>query len=82
MRVVIDTNDFISALIGRKYRLKLERVLLNEDIEILADLNLIAEIEQVAKRKKFRKYVTLAQIDGCIYCFTKNTVYNNYYKKQ
>jgi len=63
MKVVIDTNDYISALIGMKHREKLEKVILNKDIEILADLTLLSEIKEVAYRDKFRKYVSIEQVD-------------------
>lgn len=48
MKVVIDTNDYISALIGKQHRLKLGKVLLNRTIEILADTTLLDEIREVA----------------------------------
>jgi putative PIN family toxin of toxin-antitoxin system len=66
MRVVIDTNDYISALIGKKHRLKLEKVLLDKNIEILSDVVLLEEIKEVAYRNKFRKYVSLEEVDKFI----------------
>lgn len=63
MKVVIDTNDFISALIGKRHRLKLQKVLLNPNIAILADATLFAEIKDVAYREKFRKYVSVEEVD-------------------
>ena len=66
MRVVIDTNDYISALIGKKHREKIETIILNTNIEILADSVLFQEIEDVARRDKFKKYVTKRQIDNFI----------------
>lgn len=62
MRVVVDTNDFISALIGKKHRNKLKIVLEKLDIELFADNNLLAELSDVAYRDKFRKYVTPNEI--------------------
>lgn len=62
MRVVIDTNDFISALIGKKHREKLKIVLDKTDIELFADDNLLTELSEVAYRDKFRKYVTPDEI--------------------
>ncbi|GAB4000977.1 putative toxin-antitoxin system toxin component, PIN family [Spirosoma daeguense] len=62
MRIVIDTNDFISALIGKKHREKLKKVLERADIELFADHNLLTELSDVAYRDKFRKYVTPAEI--------------------
>ncbi|QRR02861.1 putative toxin-antitoxin system toxin component, PIN family [Dyadobacter sandarakinus] len=66
MRVVIDTTDYISALIGKTHRDKLERVLLNEGIQVLADTTLLQEIREVAYRDKFRKYITTREADDFI----------------
>lgn len=66
MKVVIDTTDYISALIGKTHRAKLERILLNENIQILADITLLSEICAVAYRDKFRKYVTKEEADQFI----------------
>lgn len=63
MKVVIDTTDYISALIGKTHRAKLERVLLNEGVQILADITLLEEIRDVAYRDKFRKYITIEEAD-------------------
>jgi uncharacterized protein len=63
MRIVIDTNDFISALIGKIHRQKLSKVLNIPEIEIYADQNLITEIREVALREKFRKYISVDDID-------------------
>jgi uncharacterized protein len=62
VRIVIDTNDFISALIGKKHREKLKTVLDNIAIELFADENLLIELEEVAYRDKFKKYVTPDEI--------------------
>lgn len=62
MRVVIDTNDFISALIGKKHREKLSIILERADIELFADDNLLTELSDVAYRDKFRKYSTPGEI--------------------
>lgn len=66
MKVVIDTNDYISALIGKKHRIKLEKVFFKAEVQILADLTLLEEIREVAYRDKFRKYVTIAEADEFI----------------
>jgi putative PIN family toxin of toxin-antitoxin system len=66
VKIVIDTTDYISALVGRTHRAKLERILLNNDIQILADITLLEEISEVAHREKFRKYVTIEEADQFI----------------
>lgn len=58
MRLVIDTNDFISALIGKKHREKLGIILGAVNIDLFADANLLSELTEVASREKFRRYVT------------------------
>ena len=63
MKIVIDTNDFISALIGKKHRDKLTIILSDATIEIFADKNLIDEIREVAYREKFRKYISIEDVD-------------------
>ena len=50
MKVVVDTNDFISALIGKKHREKLKIVLEKPDIELFADSNLLSELSKVRDR--------------------------------
>ncbi|GAB2792654.1 hypothetical protein GCM10027275_41980 [Rhabdobacter roseus] len=62
MKIVVDTNDFISALIGKKHRDKLKLVLDHPDIELFADQTLLTELSEVAYREKFRKYVTPTDI--------------------
>jgi len=66
VRIVIDTTDYISALIGKTHRAKIERVLLNENIQVLADITLLEEICDVAYREKFRKYITIEDADRFI----------------
>lgn len=63
MRIVIDTNDYISALIGKKHREKLTFVLNHPDIEVFGDENLIAEIRGVGYRERFRRYVDIEEVD-------------------
>lgn len=75
MRVVIDTNDFISALIGKKHREKLSIVLNHPSIEIYGDENLIAEIRDVGYREKFRKYVSVEEVDIFIEVISKRLTF-------
>ena len=54
MRIVIDTNDFISALIGKKHREKLALILEKSAIELFADHNLLTEISEVLRLSRQR----------------------------
>ena len=54
-RAVIDTNLWISFLIGKR-ALQLESVLVNHPVTIIYSDELLNEIQAVLKRRKFRKY--------------------------
>ncbi len=63
MKIIIDTNDFISAIIGKNHRQKLAFVLNQPDIEVFASEDLLREIRDVGYREKFRKYVSIEDVD-------------------
>jgi len=52
MKIVIDTNIWVSALLSQNMRERLERLIGNPDIVILGNPVLLAEIEAVANRLK------------------------------
>ena len=57
MRIVIDTNLWISALISASLRQRLETLIGDERIHILASSELMTELEQVAMRPNLQKYI-------------------------
>lgn len=63
MRIVIDTNLFVSALINQNSRQRLNLVLEKMAIQILSDDALMAEVYEVINRTKFKKYVSQSEID-------------------
>jgi putative PIN family toxin of toxin-antitoxin system len=82
IRVVIDTNLYVSALIKENSRNKLNLVLENQLVEILIDITLIAELHEVIMRPKFKNYVSKTQIDSflelinerCVFVVTSSNV--------
>ena len=60
-RVIIDTNLWISFLINGDYS-RLDKILDNRRIILLYSQELIDEFVEVAKRPKFKKYLTLDDI--------------------
>ncbi len=62
MRIIIDTNIFISALINQTSREKLQKILKNSELKIIVSKELLEEIYEVANRPKFSKYITPLQI--------------------
>jgi uncharacterized protein len=63
IRVVIDTNLYVSALINANSRRRLDLILENPRFEIVADQTLFDELLTVISRPKFARLVTPAQID-------------------
>ncbi|MDZ7897231.1 MAG: putative toxin-antitoxin system toxin component, PIN family [Arcicella sp.] len=61
MKIVIDTNLYISALINNNSRQRLEIILANKNFDILMSNALLQELTEVANRPKFRKYVSVEQ---------------------
>lgn len=56
LKLVIDTNVWISYLIGKETK-NLEELILDDSIEIYASAKLIEEIFIVLKRPKFSKLI-------------------------
>lgn len=62
IRVVIDTNLFVSALINENSRRRLNLILNNPKFEIITDNALLGELSLVIFRPKFNKIVSVSQI--------------------
>lgn len=75
MRIVIDTNLYISALINENSRKRLDLVLANETYEILVSDTLLQELFEVSNRPKFKKYVSSEQIESFIQLILERTTF-------
>ena len=63
VKIVVDTNLWISFLMSLPTEQRLRRLLLSDKIEILFSSELFDELETTAKRRKFRKYFDTVQIE-------------------
>lgn len=63
IRVVVDTNLWISLLIGGKLGNLLE-ILVHPDLELISTALLKEEIAIVAERPKFRKYFSMEKVEA------------------
>jgi hypothetical protein len=61
MRILLDANIWVSGLISRSMRHRLDVLIGKADILILGSLELMAEIDAAVARPKFAKYVTTEQ---------------------
>lgn len=63
LRIVLDTNWYISASINRRSRRTLYNILSNEEITIYYSTELLREYYSVISRHKFKKYINRDQAD-------------------
>jgi hypothetical protein len=63
MRVVLDTNIWISFFIGKAIR-KLKRHLIESDVVVLTSDEQIGELLDVLKRPKFRRHLSSEDIEA------------------
>ncbi|TVR16898.1 MAG: putative toxin-antitoxin system toxin component, PIN family [Balneolaceae bacterium] len=62
MRLILDTNLWISFLINSNYE-KLDELLLNQKCKLLFSQELLEEFVAVAKRPKLRKYISRDELE-------------------
>lgn len=62
LRIIIDTNWYISATINQKSRRSLYELLTNNNLVIIFSNEILLEYNQVIKRSKFKKIINHSQI--------------------
>lgn len=62
VKVVLDTNWYISASINRRSRRKLYDLITNRNVEIFYSDELLSEYQGVITRPKFQKIISAAQV--------------------
>lgn len=65
MRVIVDTNLWISFLIGKTLN-GLENAVISNQVNLLFSEELFAELLEVLQRPKFKKYFSSTAIEGLI----------------
>jgi len=74
IRVVIDTNIWISFLIGKAITLDFNKLLADKRFEILSSNELYEELEEVISRPKFSKYITPLKAENFLQFFLLATL--------
>ena len=74
-RIVVDTNLYISSMINKNSRLRLNMVLENLANEILINESLLSEIHQVISRPKFIKYITSQETRSFLELLSERTTF-------
>ncbi|MFA5576092.1 MAG: putative toxin-antitoxin system toxin component, PIN family [Tissierellaceae bacterium] len=66
IKVVIDTNIFVSALLGSKNAKLVLREVINGDLLLIMSKYQLKEIKEVLLRPKFSRYITVSEINELI----------------
>jgi len=72
MKVVLDTNILVSALITRGKSKKLFDKILEKKLDLVLSEEILIELKEVLERPKFRKYVDKKRIDRFVDLVNKN----------
>lgn len=64
-RVIIDTNLWVSFLLTKDFS-KFDKIISNQEIELIFSQELVDEIVEVTQRSKFRKYFDLADVENLL----------------
>lgn len=73
IRVIIDTNIWISFLIGKSITAPFNKLLSDKRFEILSDKALYDELQEVLLRPKFSKYISSSQAEYFFELFSVTT---------
>lgn len=74
IKIVVDTNVFISAFLGSKNAKFLLKEIINDEFELVMSEIQLNEIETVLKRPKFEKYILHSEVDEFLSCLSLKTI--------
>lgn len=74
VRVVVDTNVFISFLIGKRLR-GLFDAMMNGDVRLVFSSQLLRELTETANEPKFRRYFTTEVLEDLLFVIAESAVF-------
>lgn len=74
VRVVVDTNVFVSFLIGKRIR-GLFEAMMNGNVRLVFSAQLLRELTETASEPKFRKYFTPEVLDDLLFVIKESAVF-------
>ena len=81
VKIVVDTNIFISAFLGSKKAKFLTKEILNDEYTLIMSAIQLAEVKEVFLRPKFRKYISTGEVDELINLLTLKVITPAIYDK-
>ena len=81
IKIVIDTNVFVSAYLGSKNARLLLKEIINNEYQLVMSKEQLKELEDVLKRKKFSKYISYDEVDELINLLSLSSIMPAIYEK-
>jgi putative PIN family toxin of toxin-antitoxin system len=81
IKIVIDTNIFVSAFLGSKNARLVVKEAINGDFSLVMSKEQLREIKEVLYRPKFSKYITPAEVDELISLLSMKAIVPVIYEK-
>lgn len=66
LKIVVDTNIFVSAFLGSKNAKFLLKEIINNEYSLIMSQTQLEEVESVLKRPKFKKYISPKEVEEFI----------------
>jgi len=71
LKLVVDTNLWISYLMSRSVKQQLNRLLISDDVVLLFSKELFDELATTTKRRKFHRYFDVSHVDDLLEVFVE-----------
>ena len=81
IKVVIDTNIFVSAFLGSKNAKLILKEIINDEFLLVMSTEQLAEIKEVLHRPKFSKYISVGEVEELIALLSMKVIVPAIYEK-
>ncbi|MGH4139703.1 putative toxin-antitoxin system toxin component, PIN family [Clostridium sp.] len=81
IKVVIDTNIFVSAFLGSKNAKLILKEIINGEFLLIMSTEQLRELKEVLNRPKFSKYITLREVEELIALLSMKVIVPACYEK-
>ena len=81
IKVVIDTNIFVSAFLGSKNAKLILKEIINDEFLLVMSTEQLAEIKEFLHRPKFSKYISVGEVEELIALLSMKVIVPAIYEK-
>lgn len=81
IKIVIDTNIFVSAFLGSKNAKLIVKEIINNEFLLIMSAEQLREVREVLQRPKFSKYITTGEVEELISLLSMKVIIPAIYEK-